>query len=293
MNPFELPPIGDPVSVEAPHPERPRRGRMAVVAVVTAGLIGGGIAGISQLASADQPDLAATAAPDEPITAATTSPPDDGDRDESTSDEPASDEPRSDQPSVGRSGEIVLDDGDGDPIVIDLGDLADGDLGRLTECLGFPMFDFGIGDLESGEWTPGELPNLDEFLDEFLDDRPFDLPELDGEWAGGAFDVDGGSVTVAGPDGVSVVDLGESGSVTITKEDGEVTISTDGDATVSQLDELFGDFGTIFDQGAFDEFLDSLPDLGDRVSPTLDELPDVAPVDADAVQACLDEVLGD
>ena len=57
------------------------------------------------------------------------------------------------------------------------------------------------------------------------------------------FEADGGSVTVAGPDGVSIIDLGENGSVTVTKAGGEITVETDGDATVSDLEDLFGDFG--------------------------------------------------
>ncbi len=297
MNPFDLPPLGDPVSFDPPQPSGPRRGRTALVAVLTAGLIGGGIAGISQLASADRADLAvtATATPDEPnddtAPPATTAPSDD----DVDGEEPTSDEPESSESTLDTSGQIVLDDGDGDPIVIDLGDLGDGDFGKLTECLGFPMFDFDIdvGGFEPGDWQPGDLPNLDEFLG----DLPFDLGEFDGDWGGGVFDPDGGSVTVTGPDGVSVVDLGENGSVTITKENGEVTISTDGDATVGDLTEVFGDFGTVFEGGVFDEealdeFLDSLPDLGDQAFPAPGDLPDFEPVDPDAVQACLDEALG-
>lgn len=295
MNPFDLPPLGDPVSFDPPLPSGPRRGRMALVAVLTAGLIGGGIAGISQLASADRADLSAsaTATPDEPnddtAPPATTAPSDDVD-----GEEPTSDEPEPSEPTLDTSGQIVLDDGDGDPIVIDLGDLADGDFGKLTECLGFPMFDFDIdvGGLEPGDWQPGDLPTLDEFLN----DLPFDLGDIEGE-LGGLFDADGGSVTVTGPDGVSVVDLGENGSVTVTKENGEVTISTAGDASVSDLADVFGDFGTVFEGGLFDEealneFLDSLPDLGDQAFPAPGGLSDFEPVDPDAVQACLDEALG-
>lgn len=298
MNPFEQPPVGAPVSVEPPVPSSgPRRGRMALVVVLTAGLIGGGIAGVSQLASADRPELAVSAT-DDP--ADETIPP----VDDETDDPAAPGEP--DEPAfpIETDGEIVFDTGDGDPIVIDLGDFASGDLGELSECLGLPLldFDFEFGDWEPGEWEPGEFPigDLDEFLEDLpFDDLPFDLDALE-EWEPGefgAFDLDG-SVTVTGPDGVSVVDLGENGSVTITKQDGDVTISTEGDATVSEIEDLFGDFGGIFDgefefgefdEGAFDEFLETLPNFDERAFPTLDELPDFEPIDPDAVESCLDE----
>lgn len=289
MNPFDAPPSGNPVSLDspAPTPDRRGRGRMALVAVLTAGLIGGGIAGISQLASADRPDLASTA-PDEP-TDETVPPADDSSDDSDTA--PPTDAP---EPPDGTDGEIVLDTGDGDPIVIDLGEFDEADIERLTECIGLPMFDFG--EFDPGEWAPGELPNLDEFFE----DLPFDmkaLEDLEGQWVGelgGAFGADGGSVTVAGPDGVSVVDLGENGSVTVTRENGEITVETSGDATVSELTDLFGDFGAVFegafDDQAFDEFLESLPALDEL--PSIGELPDFEPIDADAVRACIDEVTG-
>ncbi|MFW2336087.1 hypothetical protein [Ilumatobacter sp.] len=293
MNPFDTPPTGDPLSFEPPAPERsgPGRGRMALVAVLTAGLIGGGIAAVSQFASADEPDLAA-AAPDEP-TDETIPPVDDEDDD---TDEPT--EPT--EPAGESEGRIVIDHGDGEPIVIDLGDV-EGDLERLSECIGLPMFD--AGEFEFGEWEPGELPNFEEFFE----DLPFDLEALDdlegefGEFGGefGVFD-DDGSVTVAGPDGVSVIDLGENGSVTVTKADGEISVETDGDATVTELEEMFGEFegmldelfadgefegmlDELFDEGEFDEFLESLPNIEEGA---------VEPVDPEAVQTCLDEVLG-
>ncbi len=282
MNPFDTPPSGDPISLDppaAPSGDGPGRGRLVLVAVLTAGLIGGGIAGVSQLASADQPDLVA-AAPDEPTDE--TVPPAADDE----SDEPS--DPAEPEAPPAADGQIVIDLGEGDPIVIDLGEV-EGDLQRLSECIGFPMFDGG--EIAPGDWDLGELPDIDQLLE----DLPFDLDaleDLEGELAGefGVFD-DGGSVTVAGPDGVSVVDLGENGSVTVTKADGEITVETEGDATVSDLEDLFGEFGTIFegefgqlfDDEQMDEFLESLP--------ALDELPEFEPIDPDAVQSCLDDVL--
>ncbi len=257
---------------------------MALVAVLTAGLIGGGIAAISQLAAADRPDLAAQAT-EEPTD--TVPPVDDTvppvDESDDDSDDGTESPSESDQAVV--DGELVFDTGDGDPIVIDLGDADSDTLERLSECVGFPRFDFDL-DVGTGDWEPGEF-SLD--LDEYFDGLPFDLEQLDtGDF--GVFDGDG-SVTVTGPDGVSVVDLGENGSVTVTKDGDDVTISTDGDATVSDLSDVFGDFGAIFERhgGPFsdetvDEFLESLP--------AFDDLPEIEPIDPDAVRSCVDEVLG-
>lgn len=286
MNPFEAPPSGAPVAVDAPTPSDPgpRRGRMALVALLAAGLVGGGIAGVSQLVSADRPELG-SAAPDDPSDE--TVPPVDG------TTPPADDDTREgdDVTDERRDGQIVIDLDDEDPVVIELGDLDEAAFDRLHECLGLPAFEFG-------EWRPGQLPPG--ALDDFFDDLPIDLDELHGDLAAELGDLGdlgplgGESVTVAGPDGVSVIDLGENGSVTITKEDGEVTIDTSGDATVKDLDELFGDLGSVFggafddgafDEGAFDEFLEGLPNV--------DDLPDFEPIDPGAVRACIDEVLGD
>ena len=284
MNPFDTPPSGDPLSHEPPtSSERsgPGRGRMVLVAVLTAGLIGGGVAAVSQFASADEPGLGA--APDEP--ADETIPPADDDTDP---EEPAESD-----------GDIIIDLGEGEPIVIDLGDV-EGDLERLSECVGLPMFD--VGEFEMGAWEPGELPNFEEFFENL----PFDLEaleDLEGQFGGfdefGVFE-DDGSVTVAGPDGVSVIDLGENGSVTVTKSDGEISVETGGDATVTELEELAGEFegmlddffadgefegmlDDLFDEGQIDEFLESLPNV---------EAGEFEPIDPEAVQSCLDEVLG-
>ena len=294
MNPFDTPPSGAPLSYEPPAEPSgggPGRGRMVLVAVLTAGLIGGGVAAVSQFASADEPELG-VAAPDEPTDE--TIPPVD---DEGDVDDPA-------EPADPSGGEIVIDLGEGEPIVIDLGEV-EGDLQRLSDCVGLPM----LGEFEFGEFEAGELPDFEEFLD----DLPFDLEaleDLEGELAGefgefGMFEADGGSVTVAGPDGVSIIDLGENGSVTVSKAGGEITVETDGDAPVSELEDLFGEFGAIFDdefdgqldelldgqlgelfdEGQLDEFLESLP--------AMEELPEFEPIDPAAVQSCLDEVLGE
>ena len=109
-------------------------------------------------------------------------------------------------------GKIVIKIGDGDPIVIDLGDL--GSLGGLAG---------GSGDL-------GDLGKIEQCIG----DLPFDL-NIDG---GPGLDVfgSGGEITVTGPNGLSVLSFGDGdGSVTITKKDGEITISSDGDVQQNDL----------------------------------------------------------
>jgi hypothetical protein len=295
MNPFEMPPSGSPVSFEmpahaSPPPAGRNRGRMALVAVVTAGLIGGGILGVSALASADRPeaeDAASTVpddgAPDDTAPAPDDSAPDDSAPEDSVPDDASTDDTAPDDSDHGgedegtddpwMSGTIELDLGDGDPIVIDLDALDEEAVRRLTECIGLPSFDFSLDRPASPR-----IPNLDDLLEEF------EWPEDRGE----PHVIDRGSVTVAGPDGVSVIDLGESGSVTVTKDGDDISIEASGDATVSDLDELFGELGKRFDvefPGDIGAMLERLPRGGD--------LPEFEPIDADAVQACIDEAFAD
>ena len=121
-------------------------------------------------------------------------------------------------------GQIVIQIGDGEPIVLDLGDLGSlgdlaggegdlGDFGKIEQCLGDFAFDIDL-DLDA---APGELS----------------LPGLPGLFG------DGDDVTIAGPDGLSVLDFGDGdGSVTITKQDGEITITSEGDVQVDDLTAL-------------------------------------------------------
>ena len=89
-------------------------------------------------------------------------------------------------------------------------------------------------------------------------------------------------MTVIGPDGLSVVELGDGdGSVTITQQDGEVTIDTEGSATVNELDEMLGAI--------------ELPDLGsldlEQILP--DGFPDRFELDLpDVIEDCLDAPAG-
>ena len=245
---------------------------MVLVAVLTAGLIGGGVAGISQFAEADRPDLAT---------------------------QPTDDSSNATMPSVDDA-ESPGDDRDDEP------DIVDGAVARMTECLGLPAFDvpFDIGDWEQGEGPSADSSPFD--LDELFEDGGdlgefFDEFEFDADGEFGGFDTDG-SVTVTGPDGTSVIDLGENGSVTVSRDGDDLTITTDGDATVSDLADLFDDVGTVFesmpfDDELFDELFDDLFDdeAVDEFLETLpgpDDVTELESIDPETVQSCLDEILG-
>ena len=106
-------------------------------------------------------------------------------------------------------GKIVIDIGDGDPIVIDLGDL--GSLRRRQ--------DLAISASSSSASVICRSTSI--------------------SMVGRALDVFGSSatqITVTGPNGLTVLDFGEGdGSVTITKKDGELTISSEGDVQENDL----------------------------------------------------------
>jgi hypothetical protein len=225
MGPFDSPPSTPPVSFDPPlgAPRRRSLGRTAAVAAACLVLIAAGVLAVAQFASGGDADVAnAAQAVDDstpPTPAPETTPaPTTVPADELTPDEDqAPDERRDDTPEL--DGRIVIQLGDGEPIVIDLGDLGDlaggsgdlGDLGKLEECVGGLAFDI---DLEA---APGELS----------------LPGLPG------LSVDGDDLTVAGPNGLSVLDFGDGdGSVTITKQDGEITITSEGDVEVDELTAL-------------------------------------------------------
>jgi hypothetical protein len=304
MNPFDLPPSTPLVSTGPPAGRRGGagrgRGRTVLVSLAAAGLVAAGVAGVSQLASADRaettgaastPDGGDANAPIEPVGAA----PDDSN--EEPVDEPpipADDEGDApgDAPTV--DGEIVIDVGDGEPIVIDLGDVIAGgeSFDEFAECVGFdggifaPPFDreaFPDGRFDLDE-LDGELDgDLEGLLDELLadlldDDGRFELPPF-----GGVVTGDGTHITIVGPDGVSIVDLGDGdGSVTISQEDGELSIATEGDATVAELGALFGDLpiGEVDPGVPLNDLLDGMPPL-EQVIDELD-LPD-----PETIEGCL------
>jgi hypothetical protein len=254
MGPFDLPPSTPPVSFDPPDsPRRRSPGRTAVVAAASAALVAAGVLAISQFASGDDAEVANAAqegGSTPPTPAPETSPP-------PPTTAPATDEVPGDEQSPDGTpdmdGKIVIQIGDGDPIVIDLGDLGAiaggegdlgdlGDLGKIEECIGDLPFDLHI---DAG---PGN----------------FSLPDL-----GGLFG-DGNELTVTGPDGLSVLDFGDGdGSVTITKKNGEITISSEGDVQVTDLDDVFG----------------SLPDAPPDAPPP--SLPDF-----DQIYQCLEDAAG-
>jgi hypothetical protein len=275
MNPFDQAPATPPVSFDPPNPliqPAPRRGRMVLVALAAAGLVGAGLVGVSQFASADRPQIDPNATGDTLIAP-------DTDQDGSDQAEP---DDADDAPAV--DGQIVIDDGDGEPIVIDLGEgTVDGQpFEQIAECLGLPLFEdgeFATPRFPSGELPSGEFPfdELESMFEDFpFEDFPFEdfggFEQLGDLGAIGPFGADGTHVTVIGPDGLSVVELGDGdGSVTITQQDGEVTIATEGSATVNELDEMLGaielpdleslDLEQILPDGFPDRFEFELPDV--------------------------------
>lgn len=263
MNPFEAPPSTPAVSFDPPvEPPARRRGRTVAVVLGTAGMLTAGIVGVSHLASADDPDLTDVAGADRPLfdgVAATDDEPSDetdddaptDDTDDDTSDEPGDDEGDD-------SGELRIQVGDGEPIVIDLGELFDGETGRvISECLDLPFLDVpAVPDAAPGELDLDLDLDLGVLLDDLLAGGGFDdelqswLDELDATELGSSpFEIDtwdlGDQVTVVGDDGLTIIDLGDGdATVTIERdgETGELTITTDGTATERRLDELFGEF---------------------------------------------------
>lgn len=311
MNPFDAPPSTEPVPLPPPSPgpaSSPRRGRTALVAVATAGLLGAGIVGVGALASADDPGLSVSATPttqQTPITQPTASTPpadtsvpaetaDDQTGDDQTGDETGDDQTGDDQTGDDQTGdgrpsvEIRVDQGDGEPFVVEL----DGeDLGAFQECMGMPMlggawlgdgeFDLQIDDmLGQFEELFGELPDLDRMLQALPD-------PANGEgdiWQ--AFPGADGTVTVLGPDGPTIVDLGDGdGSVTVSRdaETGAVTITTEGTATEQDL-------GAIFAPHVVDgEWLDEMPNFDEM--PSLEGMPELGGIlphiDPDQMSQCL------
>lgn len=240
MNPFDQTPATPPVSFDPPNAlirRSPRRGRMVFVAVAVAGLIGVGLVGVGQFASADRPEIDPNAS-GEALAAPQL---DQGDSDQ---EDPSNGGDDGRTPIV--DGEIVFDDGDGEPIVIDLhdGSVNGQSFEQIAECIGLPafgeghLFDFGTGEFPFEEFE-GMLEDFS--FGDFTFEEFGDL-EHRGEMGGlGPFGGDGTHVTVLGPDGLNVIELGEGdGSVTITQHDGELTIVTDGEATVSELEDMLG-----------------------------------------------------
>ena len=164
------------------------------------GSSGTGVVGLTQLSSSDDGD-GGTAEPaslaaitDEPADEPADDTSDDSGDDTSTT-EPADES--DDGSDVGGTdgvpsidGEIVIDTGDGDPIVIDLGAIDESTFEEFRECAGLPSFaDVELPDLDGLDLEGLDLEGLDlEGLD--LDSL---IGELDGplsEWLDGLGDVD-------------------------------------------------------------------------------------------------------
>lgn len=175
-------------------------------------LIAAGVLAIAQFASSNKVDVA-NAAQEEGGTTPPTPPPAPEPSTPPTvpGDTEAPDAPAPDD-TTDLNGKIVIQIGDGDPIVIDLGDLL-GDTGNNGD----------LGDL-------GDLGKIEQCIG----DLPFDL-NIDGGPGLNVFG-SGGQITVTGPNGLTVLDFGDGdGSVTITKKDGEITISSEGDVQENDL----------------------------------------------------------
>lgn len=254
MGPFDLPPSTPPVSFDPPPPDRSGRrtpGRTAAVVAASAALVAAGVLAIAGFASSgDSPaanaaqDAGTTPPTPAPETAPATAAPETAPPTTAPTTAPTGDQ----SPDGGDlSGKIVIQIGDGDPIVIDLGDLGAlggsgglGDLGNIEQCIGDLPFDIDLNAAPGG----AGLPSFDVFGN-------------------------GETVTVMAPNGLSVLTFGDGdGSVTITKKDGEISISSNGDV---QENDLGGTDASVP--------MPSLPGLGD--------LPDF-----DHIYQCLEDATG-
>jgi hypothetical protein len=248
MSPFDSPPSTPPVSFDPPESPRRSRRRSLAVGAASVGLVAAGALVVSQLASADESQPVARAAVPGDETIGTTPPP--------PTTAPPSDPDEADDADATITevdGKIVIRINDDEPIVIDLGDLGElgdlGDLGRGDLDLGDLDLPDDLGELPALPALP-DLGRIEECLGHPLVDTPDgSLPALPDVFG------DGGTITITGPDGVSVFDLGDGdGSVTITKENGEITVTSEGDLEVTELTEGLGD--------ALDDLpMPSLPDL--------------------------------
>src|SRR3954452_14529704 len=157
MGPFDLPPSTPPVSLDPPQPQgrgRRSRGRTAVVVAASVALVGAGVLAIAQFASNDDSPVANAAqeaGTTPPTPAPETAPP-------TVAPDTA---PATTAPAGDTSGKIVIKIGDGDPIVIDLGDLGAlaaggglGDLGNIEQCVGDLPFDIDLNGGAGGSGLP-------------------------------------------------------------------------------------------------------------------------------------------
>jgi hypothetical protein len=270
VNPFDGPPTTPPVSFQPPSSPR-RRGRTAGVVLATAGLLGAGVLGVSALASADDPKLGSSST--------TTGAGDDaGDPTPTTT---APDSSPDEDPTLDVDGPTIrIDDGDGEPFVLDLGDLDSDELRQFHECAGLPMFGGGIfgefeifgesGGLDSLDELLGELsedgelgPKLDEMLQEWsqeLDDGSADGPS--GDELGPLLDELLGDVLADGELNAWLEQLLEDAQESTDDQTDDPTEPVPNDDELGALlEELLGDLGEFDQNGALAERLEEL--LGD------------------------------
>ena len=216
---------------------------MVAAVFATAGLLGAAAFGVSELASAD--DDPGLTAPDDTVAGDDESSPDDDgtEQDSGESDDAPSD--GSDGGSMFEAdGELRLDLGDGEPIIIDLDDIDAESLDELTECIGLPGFDFDKG-----------LPGLDpEQFDQFFED--FDPEQLEGQLDEmfGEFDFDKG---LPGLDPEQFDQFFED-------FDPEQLEQELGPLFEGQFGDLFDQFFEGFDPELFEQFFDEMAPFGEE-----------------------------
>ena len=142
---------------------------MVLVAAAAASLVGAGLIGISQFASADRAEITPSAGEPLPV-------PSDGDHDDDGDHGPFA------------AGEIVIDNGDGEPIVIDLGEgsINGESMQQFGECIGLPIFGGEPGESPFGDFEDFPIEDLEGMLEDFpfgdfeamLEDFPIEDFEL-------------------------------------------------------------------------------------------------------------------
>jgi hypothetical protein len=232
MSPFDLPPTTPPVRFDPPETGRRSWRRSLAVGAASIGLVAAGALVVSQLATAgeSQPVARAATPGGETIESTPPTPP-------PTTAPPADDADDAGDATADLDGQIVIRINEEEPIVIDLGEL--GELGVPSDLGELDLGELDLGELDLGQL--GEIPDLDQ-LEACLGHPLFDEGDAGSVPAMPDVFGDGGTITITGPDGVSVFDLGEGdGSVTITKENGEITVTTEGDIEVTEVGDLLDD----------------------------------------------------
>lgn len=248
-NPFDRPPSGPTVPLSPVSP-RSNPWKPAAAGFGAALLLGAGVFGVTRLATAgdDPADTAPVALAAPPATAvappATPAPP-------TTAPEPA--RPAPDSGPARRHHTPPPD--------------LDAALDDVWRCLGVDPEELGID-----EFLDDLIERLDELPHAPLPGPgrrgPGDVPGRLGPWGAGEV-----TITVTGPDGLELYRLDGDGSVTITRDGDDVTVTVDGAAAETDLDEFVSEW-----LGALDLSGLPIPDLSDL--PPL-SIPDLTELDGD------------